>query len=136
MQQSTRLVSGTPAYTWALATVLAVAFVALDTLSLFGTLLMVASGTTAGLDATILPLVVTAVGIAGLPLCRIALPRVVAREKASGYTTVPLLAGDLPLVDPRDGRELIAAGAMVPRSYRLSLRPARRHAPVGAALPA
>ncbi|BDZ47765.1 hypothetical protein GCM10025867_44800 [Frondihabitans sucicola] len=128
MQQSTRLVSGVPAYTWALATVLAAVLAAVGFVSLIGTLLALASGATTGLDAAILPVVVLFLGLVGLPLCRVALPRVMARETAAGYTTVPFFSGELPLVDPRDGRELIAAGALVPRSYRVSLRPARRHA--------
>lgn len=136
MQQSTRLVSGVPAYFWALATVLASAFVVVGFVSLLGALLGMAAGSPLGLDSAIVPVIVLFVGLVGLPLCRVALPRVMARESAAGYTTVPLFAGDLPLVDPRDGRELIAAGALVPRSYRLSLRPARRHAPVGAVLSA
>jgi hypothetical protein len=136
MQQSTRLVPGVPAYTWALATVLAAALLVVGFVTLIAALLVMASGAATGLDSAILPVVVLFVGIIGLPLCRIALPRVLAREKAAGYTTVPLFSGELPLVDPRDGRELIAAGAMVPRAYRVSLRPARRHAPVGAVLSA
>lgn len=136
MQQSTRLVTGVPAYTWALATLLSIAFTTLGTISLVGSLLVVAATGQGGLGTAILPVLLTFVGIVTLPLCRIALPRVMAREKAAGYTTVPLFSGDLPLLDPRDGRELIAAHAMVPRSYRLSLRPARRHAPVGAVLSA
>jgi hypothetical protein len=135
MKQPTRLVPGIPAYTWALATVLALAFVAVGLLALVGALLVLASGAATGLDSAIVPVLVLLVGLVGLPLCNTALPRVRAREAAAGYTTVPLFAGDLPLVDPRDGRELIAAGTTVPLAYRLSLRPARRHAPVGAVLP-
>jgi hypothetical protein len=132
MTQSVRLVDGVPAYTWTLATVLAAVFAVVGFVTLIGALLLVASGVSRGMDSAILPVVVLFLGLIGLPVCRAALPRVVARETAAGYTTVPFFAGELPLVDPRDGRELIAAGAQVPRSYRFSLRPARRHGPVGA----
>ena len=132
MKETTRLVEGVPAYTWALATVLSAALCLVGFVSLIGALFVVAAGSVTGLDSAILPVVVLFVGLVGLPACRIALPRVTARETAAGYTTVPFFAGELPLVDPRDGRQLIAAGALVPTAYRLSLRPARRHAPVGA----
>lgn len=126
MDGSNGLVRGVPAYTWSLAFVLAGAMTVLGLVSLVGALLSVATTGQPDLSVTVAPVVVLALGLTGLPLCRIALPRVAAREAEAGYTTVPLLSGDLPLRDPRDGRTLLAAGATVPRSYRVSLRPARR----------
>jgi hypothetical protein len=128
MNPVTGLVRGTSAYIWSLVTVVAVACVGLGVLSLVGAVLAVAASGRADLSPVGLPLVLLLAGAIALPLSRRALPLVTAREAAAGYTTVPLFSGELPLRDPRDGRELIAAGADVPRSFRVSLRPARRAA--------
>lgn len=126
MNESTGLVRGIPAYTWSLAVVLAGAMTVLGAFAVVGAFLSIAASGSMDLSVTAAPAVVLALGLAGLPLCRIALPRVAAREAEAGYTTVPLLSGALPLRDPRDGRVLLESGATVPRSYRVSLRPARR----------
>jgi hypothetical protein len=124
---SKRLVPGVPAYAWALATVLAAALTLVGLVALVGVLFAVAARSLTSFDFATGPALVLAIGIATLPLCQVALPRVIERETEAGYTTVPFLSGDLELRDPRDGRVLLPAGAAVPsRLYRVSLRPARQ----------
>lgn len=126
MNPTTGLVRGLPAYTWVLVTVVAGALGASGLVGVLAVLLVLTAHGVGNLTVTIAPLVAMILGLVGLPLCAVALPRVRHRESAAGYTTVPLLAGDLPLRDPHDGRELLPAGAPVPLQYRVSLRPARR----------
>lgn len=126
MNPTTGLIRGLPAYTWVLVTVIAAVLGLAGALGLVVVLLAMTARGIGSLDVTVGPVVAVVLALAGLPLCAIALPRVRHREAEAGYTTVPLLAGDLPLRDPHDGRELIAAGRDVPLQYRVSLRPARR----------
>ncbi len=126
MNPTTGLVRGLPAYTWVLVTVISAALGVIGLLGMLVVLLALTARGIGDLNTTLAPLVAMLLGLAGLPLCVVALPRVSHREAAAGYTTVPLLAGDLPLRDPHDGRVLIPAGTAVPLQYRVSLRPARR----------
>ncbi|RKR76516.1 hypothetical protein C8E83_3693 [Frondihabitans australicus] len=126
MNPTTGLVRGLPAYTWVLVSVVSAVLGAAGLVGTVITLLALTARGIGGFDAAIAPMVAMLLGLVGLSLCLTALPRVSHREAEAGYTTVPLLAGDLPLRDPHDGRVLIPAGTVVPLPYRVSLRPARR----------
>lgn len=126
MNPNTGLVRGLPAYTWVLVTAVSAALGVIGVLGLVVVLLTMTARGVGDFDTSIAPVVALVLALIGLPLCVVALPRTSRREAEAGYTTVPLLAGDLPLRDPHDGRELIPAGAAVPLQYRVSLRPARR----------
>jgi hypothetical protein len=123
---TTGLVRGLPAYTWVLVTVVSIALALAGLIGLVAVLLSMTARGIGSLDVTVAPVTAVVLALVGLPLCAVALPRVRHREAEAGYTTVPLLAGELPLRDPHDGRELIPAGRPVPLQYRVSLRPARR----------